>query len=91
MRMALRLRFDYGRIVPWVRHTDGQLAAIAGPDAAWLHTPVRLRGEDFTTYAEFDVAAGDRIPFVLTYRPSHEPTPRPADAEQALAATESFW
>jgi GH15 family glucan-1,4-alpha-glucosidase len=91
MRMALRLRFDYGRIVPWVRHTDGQLAAIAGPDAAWLRTPVRLHGEDFTTYAEFNVAAGDRVPFVLTYRPSHEPTPRPTDAEQALAATESFW
>lgn len=46
MRMALRLRFDYGRIVPWVRHTDGRLAAIAGPDAAWLHTPVDVRGED---------------------------------------------
>jgi GH15 family glucan-1,4-alpha-glucosidase len=91
MRMALRLRFDYGRIVPWVRHFDGQLAAVAGPDAAWLHTPVPLHGEDFTTYAEFDVAAGERVPFVLTYRPSHEPTPRPADAEQSLTDTESFW
>ncbi|MFN8074335.1 MAG: glycoside hydrolase family 15 protein [Kineosporiaceae bacterium] len=33
MRSALRLRFDYGRIVPWVRHVDGHLAAVAGPDA----------------------------------------------------------
>jgi GH15 family glucan-1,4-alpha-glucosidase len=91
MRMALRLRFDYGRIVPWVRHHDGQLAAIAGPDAAWLQSPVPLRGEDLTSYAEFTVAAGQRVPFVLTYRPSHEPTPRPADAEQAIAGTEAFW
>ncbi|MDG6110419.1 glycoside hydrolase family 15 protein [Dactylosporangium aurantiacum] len=91
VRMALRLRFDYGRIVPWVRHHDGQLAAVAGPDAAWLHTPVPLRGEDFTTYADFEVAAGERVPFVLTYRPSHEPKPRPADAVQALADTEAFW
>jgi hypothetical protein len=38
--MALRLRFDYGRIVPWVQRLDGQLSAVAGPDAAWLTTPV---------------------------------------------------
>ncbi|HEU0087001.1 MAG TPA: glycoside hydrolase family 15 protein [Pseudonocardiaceae bacterium] len=91
MRMALRLRFDYGRIVPWVRHHDGQLAAVAGPDAAWLHTPVPIHGEDLTTYADFTVAAGQRVPFVLTYRPSHEPTPHPVDADKALADTEVFW
>ncbi|AGL16271.1 glycoside hydrolase family 15 protein [Actinoplanes sp. N902-109] len=91
MRMALRLRFDYGRIVPWVRHRDGQLAAIAGPDAAWLHTPVPLHGEDYTTRAEFTVSAGQRVPFVLTYRPSHESPPRPVDADKALAGTEAFW
>ncbi len=91
MRMALGLRFDYGHIVPWVRHQDGRLAAVAGPDAAWLKTPVPLRGEDMTTYAEFEVVAGQRVPFVLTYRPSHERMPRPVDAEKALADTEAFW
>ncbi|MGK5681551.1 glycoside hydrolase family 15 protein [Actinoplanes sp. URMC 104] len=91
MRMAVRLRFDYGHIVPWVRHRDGQVAAVAGPDAAWLHSPVPLRGEDLTTYAEFSVQAGQRVPFVLTYRPSHEPTPEPVDAERALRDTEAFW
>ncbi|MHA6622338.1 glycoside hydrolase family 15 protein [Pseudonocardia sp. DLS-67] len=91
MRMALRLRFDYGRIVPWVRHHSGELAAVAGPDAAWLHTPAPLRSEDMTAYSEFTVAAGQRVPFVLTYRPSYEPRPRPADPEAALADTERFW
>ncbi|MCU7730308.1 glycoside hydrolase family 15 protein [Actinoplanes sp. KI2] len=91
MRMALRLRFDYGRIVPWVRHTDGRLAAVAGPDAAWLHTPVAVHGKEFTTYADFTVDPGERVPFVLTYRPSHEPHPKPVDAEKALADTELFW
>ncbi|MEV7802032.1 glycoside hydrolase family 15 protein [Microbispora sp. NPDC088329] len=91
MRMALRLRFDYGHIVPWVRHQDGRLAAVAGPDAAWLKTPVPLRGEDMTTYAEFEVTAGQRVPFVLTYRPSHERRPRPVDADKALADTEAYW
>ncbi|WP_432934695.1 glycoside hydrolase family 15 protein [Microbispora sp. CA-135349] len=91
MRMALRLRFDYGHIVPWVRQQDGRLEAVAGPDAAWLATPVPLRGEDMTTYAEFEVSAGQRVPFVLTYRPSHERRPRPVDADKALADTEAYW
>src|SRR5919107_1956406 len=49
MEMDLTLRFDYGHVVPWVRHSDGQLAAVAGPDAAWLSTPVPLRGTQGTT------------------------------------------
>ncbi len=91
MRMALRLRFDYGRIVPWVQHRDGDLVAIAGPDAAWLHTPVALEGKDLTTYADFTVAAGERVPFVLTHKPSHEAPPTPTDAEEALRTTHDFW
>jgi GH15 family glucan-1,4-alpha-glucosidase len=91
MRMALRLRFDYGHIVPWFRHRDGQLEAVAGPDAAWLRTPVPLHRGEGVTHAAFEVAAGERVPFVLTYRPSHEPTPRPVDPERALADTEAVW
>src|SRR3954453_15013045 len=53
MRMPLRLRFDYGRVVPWVRREDGALAAVAGPDSCWLRTPVETRGEDLATVAEF--------------------------------------
>ncbi len=91
MRTALRLRFDYGRIVPWVRHREGEFNAIAGPDAAWLKTPVELEGHDLATYAEFAVSAGDRVPFVLTHKPSHLPRPKAVEPEQALAETEAFW
>jgi GH15 family glucan-1,4-alpha-glucosidase len=91
VRLALRLRCDYGHVVPWVRHADGEFSATAGPDSVWLSTPVPLRGADCTTYAEFTVAPGQRVPFVLTHRPSHEPTPHPVDAERALADTEEFW
>src|SRR5207247_977415 len=49
MRTELRLRFDYGRVIPWVRHRGTDFEAIAGPDAVWLHTPVELRGEDWAT------------------------------------------
>ncbi|GHF42286.1 GH15 family glucan-1,4-alpha-glucosidase [Amycolatopsis bartoniae] len=91
MRMSLRLRFDYGSIVPWVRHQDGGIAAVAGPDAVWLRTPVPLHGHDLSTTAEFTVAAGERVPFVLTYRESHLPHPKVADPEDSLRDTERFW
>ncbi|WP_374159418.1 glycoside hydrolase family 15 protein [Mycobacterium sp. G7A2] len=91
MHMDLRLRFDYGHVVPWVRRHDDDLVAVAGPDSTWLRTPVPLRGEDLATVADFDVEAGQRIPFVLAYAESHHPKPRLVDAEQSLAATENFW
>ncbi len=95
MKLILRLRMDYGQIMPWVRHHHSReatvMSAVAGPDAVWPDTPTSLHGEDLTTRAEFEVAAGDRIPFVLTYAPSYRPRPTPVDAEQALRDTEQFW
>jgi GH15 family glucan-1,4-alpha-glucosidase len=92
MRMELVLRFDYGIVIPWVSHTpDGTWRAIAGPDMVVLHTPVTLEGKDFTTVAEFDVTAGETIPFVLTYGESHKPAPDAIDPMKSLAATEAFW
>jgi GH15 family glucan-1,4-alpha-glucosidase len=91
MRSKLTLRFDYGHVVPWVRHVDGELAAIAGPDAVWLRTPVEQVDRDRATYAEFEVAAGESVPFVLTYAASHLHRPHPVDPGRALADTETFW
>ncbi|MBA3347184.1 MAG: glycoside hydrolase family 15 protein, partial [Actinobacteria bacterium] len=92
MRMELVVRFDYGSIVPWVRRAeDGSLIAIAGPDAVALHTPVELRGENLRTVADFEVSAGERVPFVLTWFPSHLGESASVDAEQALRDTCAFW
>jgi GH15 family glucan-1,4-alpha-glucosidase len=92
MRTELVIRFDYGQSVPWVKRTDnGDLLAISGPDMLVLRTPVELRGEDMTTVGEFTVSAGETVPFVLTYVPSHLPSPDPVDAEDALRQTQQFW
>jgi len=91
MRMELVLRFDYGSIVPWVRTMEGTLVAIAGPDAVLLRTPVEHEGRDLRTYAEFSVAEGDRVPFVLRWFPSNEPLPNPIEPEQALRVAVAFW
>ena len=91
MRSQLRLRFDYGRVVPWVRHHGQTMEAIAGPDRVRLRTPAPMQGRDLETVSQFTVRAGDRVPFVLTWNPSHQPSPTPVDAEHALAGTLAFW
>ena len=92
MRLDLAIRFGYGSIVPWVqRLEDGTRIAVAGPDALALHTPMAVRGEDLRTRAEFTVAAGERVPFVLTWYPSHEPVSPPIDPERSLEETCGFW
>jgi GH15 family glucan-1,4-alpha-glucosidase len=91
MRMELTIRFDYGSIVPWVRHIDGALHAIAGPDSVWLRTPVPVHGENWTTLADFTVAEGERAPFMLTWHASHRPAPRRIDPVRALDDTDAWW
>ena len=53
MRSALRLRFDYGREVPWVRHPGGEVHAIAGPNRVRLTSAVPLRGDHWETMRGF--------------------------------------
>ena len=91
MRSELVIRFDYGKIVPWVRREDGARLAIAGPDGLCFRTPAHTYGETMRTVSELVVDEGERIPFVLTWFPSHEVAPAEIDPEEALADTESFW
>ncbi|MBI5265398.1 MAG: glycoside hydrolase family 15 protein [Bradyrhizobium sp.] len=93
LRMELVIRFGFGIAIPWVRRTEDRsaLLAICGPDMTVLRTPVETRGENLTTVAEFEVAAGQTVPFVLTYGPSHLPVPPPIDPDHALQDTEKFW
>jgi GH15 family glucan-1,4-alpha-glucosidase len=91
MRMQLIIRFGYGSVVPWVRRMGEGIEAIGGPEVLRLATPVATRGEGLTTVAHFTVSAGDRVPFVLTWAPSHLPDPGRVDAEQALRETEQGW
>jgi len=91
MRSELVIRFDYGNVVPWVRHLGDARVAVAGPDAVCFRTPAPTRGEDMTTVSEIVVDEGERVPFVLTWFPSHRETPEAIDPEVALAETESFW
>jgi GH15 family glucan-1,4-alpha-glucosidase len=93
MRMALALRFDFGSAVPWVTRLpdDSGIVAIAGPDLVVLRSPVRMKGEDFTTIARFTVHEGQTIPFVMSHGPSHLRPPKPIDPRAVLSETMRFW
>ena len=41
--------------------------------------------------AEFMVAEGQRLPFVLRYGSLNEPVPESPDAEAALVGTQAYW
>ncbi|HEV2242423.1 MAG TPA: glycoside hydrolase family 15 protein [Streptosporangiaceae bacterium] len=91
MECVWRLRFDYGKVVPWVRRINHAIVAIAGPDSVWLRTPVKLVGRDMAHEATFTVRAGEAVPFVFSWTPSHLGEPSQVDAAEALAMTRQFW
>ena len=93
MESELRLRFDYGGVVPWVRRSDGCRVAVAGPDSVWLRSEpeVHTYGKDLSTRSEFTVAAGDSVAFILTWHPSHEPRPALVDPYEALECSVKDW
>jgi len=92
MRTELVVRFEYGSVVPWAcRRDDGRRQFTAGPDRLILDTPIDLRGEDWRTVGEFDVAAGQEVAFTLTWTPSFHPVPAPLNAAEALEQNRVFW
>ncbi len=92
MRTELMIRLDYGSVTPWVQRLDDDtLLALGGPDGITVRTPVDLEPSGMSHVARFDVRAGDRVPFVLTWFPSNEQRPVPVDAELALRETEAYW
>jgi GH15 family glucan-1,4-alpha-glucosidase len=92
MQMELVLRFDYGTVVPWVnRMEDNRLCAVAGPDQIVFDTNVALRGEDFKTRADFDVEAGQTIPFTLTWSHSYGSPPSALDAAAVVEKVTNEW
>ncbi|MEU0896406.1 glycoside hydrolase family 15 protein [Streptomyces massasporeus] len=93
LHSVLKLRFDYGSIIPWVRRADGHRVAVAGPDSTWLRSEPEVTswGEDYGTHAEFTVKKGEKVAFVLTWHPSHEPRPPLVDPYDALRHSVEDW
>ncbi|KIF70474.1 glucoamylase [Streptomyces sp. AcH 505] len=93
MSSTLRLRFDYGSIVPWMRRSDGHRVAVAGPDAVWLRSEpeVKTWGQHYSTCSSFTVGAGEKVSFIMTWHPSHRERPPLIDPFEQLADSLEDW
>ncbi|WP_246104506.1 glycoside hydrolase family 15 protein [Rudaeicoccus suwonensis] len=87
------VRFDYGRIRPWVSHHDADsgdqeiLVAIAGPDMLLLRGSRLPRGGDGRHHDRFTVHAGERLQFDLSWVSSWKPIPAPLDIPARITRT----
>jgi len=92
MQMTLALRFDYGRLSPWLlqrgRHSK---EFICGPHAAVLTCDLETLCGHSECRADFTICAGERRSFVLQYRRSHSDRAEALRAEDELAASEKWW
>lgn len=92
MATELTIRFNYGLIVPWITRLDGGgLKAVAGPSMVVLRTPAPLRPAGYEHRGTFSVAAGETVPFVLSYGRSYRRIPDPIDPLSALRCTGQIW
>jgi len=91
MEMELVLRFDYGKLVPWVRQIGGDVCAVSGPEGVCLRSSVPTHGENLHTVARFSVGEGEIATFVLSWHPSHLPPHEPPHAGGALESTLEWW
>ncbi|MFE5628980.1 glycoside hydrolase family 15 protein [Streptomyces sp. NPDC056463] len=90
----LRMRFNHGSVVPWSRRVDRRtVATVAGPDAAHLRCGpgVEIGVTDECVTLDASVTAGQRIPFVLSWSPSHSAPPPAPDVAAELTRTLAFW
>jgi GH15 family glucan-1,4-alpha-glucosidase len=91
MRHSLIIRFDYGRIRPWVHREDVEgspaIVATAGPDKLILTGPRLPPAVDGHHEETFEVEAGQTLDFTLTWIPSYRPDPGPVDIDAQLAFT----
>ena len=91
VRHSWVVRFDYGRVRPWVHREEIEgapaIIATAGPDKLILVGPRLPPASDGRHEETFDVRAGERLDFVLTWIPSYRKVPDAIDIDVRLSYT----
>jgi len=94
MHQELRIRFDYGAAMPWMRQVPeaggNAVIAVAGPDAIVVRGP-ELRAADHSHVSDFEVSAGEKVDIVLTWYPAHRQPPSALNASRRIRETEEWW
>ncbi|MFF5794199.1 glycoside hydrolase family 15 protein [Paeniglutamicibacter sp. NPDC012692] len=97
MEHELIMRYDYGKVLPWVRRSfdtvqgTESLIAVAGPHAAVLHATRLPKAHLHAHRDEFVVNAGDIFDFEFAFHPSHEASPGPSDVGLSMTRTAKHW
>ena len=91
----LKIRFEYGMAVPWVRRGedaagDPVLIAVAGGDGLALHGP-ELAPNGRSHEGRHHLAADETASWVLTWFPSWQDVPAAPDVDSALERTVTEW
>ncbi|AKU16799.1 glycoside hydrolase family 15 protein [Luteipulveratus mongoliensis] len=87
------VRFNYGKVRPWVSHHPGHerddevIVAIAGPDMLVLRGQRLPVAEDGQHRDRWMVRAGDRLQFSLTWFASWKDIPPPLDIPSRIETT----
>ncbi len=91
--LDLTIRFDYGRVVPWIQYEDGRIMkATAGPESMILKGDTELKGTDHSSQSRFTLREGESKSFSLMWYPSHQERPEMnADPCELQNRTLSFW
>jgi GH15 family glucan-1,4-alpha-glucosidase len=91
----LRIRFEYGDVVPWVRRredADGRsvISAVAGASALALRGP-GLTASDHVHTGRHLLRAGEEQAWTMTWHPSWTELPRAVDPHRELERTAAAW
>ncbi len=91
VRHSWLVRFDYGKVRPWVHRekVDGVpvIIATAGPDKLVLTGPRLPPAVDGHHEEIFEVESGEVLDFTLTWVPSYRDVPELLDLDQRIAYT----
>ena len=91
MHMEFVIRFDNGRSVPWVTHTDGCTRAIAGPNMVILRSVLETHGEDRKTVSTFTLSEGEHVWLSLYHGHSAAEPPPTINPEKELEEAKRYW
>ncbi|MHA2789978.1 glycoside hydrolase family 15 protein [Corynebacterium sp. S7] len=100
---AIRMRFDYGQAVPYLRYRhdedsagdrpgDEEMLAVAGPDAIYFRGP-QLDHDDENKhhFKTFHLVAGERLEWAMLWATSYGEQPAKVDYSNSLDTTTRFW
>lgn len=85
------LRFDYGKMPPWITKSEERIVMHVGPDKVILEGAGDAEIKDSTVTLRFPVEEGGRHIFTLSYASAHDPAPEGVGPDDALTATREYW